>query len=177
MTQSDIISVDYPAAGAMTARGVRDITDLIIHHTAGAVTQTPLEIDQEHRNIGDAMIAYNRVITPDGKVYMGRPDNVVPAAAYGRNAESINVVLVGNFQSNDAGYTGPPTPQQLDALDALALLLHQQYPTIVRTIGHYEVATLFFKGDSNYATACPGNRLINMLPDVRAFVAKHLNTH
>lgn len=177
MTAKDIIQVGYPTPQSQMAARVLPPTDLIIHHTAGAKTQTPLEIDAEHRSINDAMIAYNRVITPDGKVYSGRPDNYIPAAAFGRNAESINVVLVGNFQSDDAGFTGPPTAEQLQALDDLAVLLHRQYPSIVRTIGHRDVAPMFYGGDGNYATACPGDLLYKDLPAVRRFVATTINVH
>ncbi len=172
-------TVTYPApAGYMTPRAIASISDLIVHHTAGAVTQTPLEIDAEHRAIGDAMIAYNYVITPDGKVYTGRPIDVVPAAAYGRNAQSINVVLVGNFEAGDAGYTGPPTKEQTASLEALAIQLHRQYPTIERTYGHRDVATLFYANDTApYATACPGSVLYAELASIKRAIGAAINVH
>lgn len=154
----------------MTARALSSITDLIVHHTAGATTQTPLAIDAEHRAIGDAMVAYNYIITQDGTVYDGRPLCYVPAAAYGRNAQSINVCLVGNFQSDDAGYTGPPTSAQIQSLCQLAAQLHLTIPSIVRTIGHRDVAEIFYPANpSDYATACPGDKLYSSLPVVKAY--------
>jgi hypothetical protein len=101
-------------AFSMANRSLASISDFIVHHSAGSITQTVQEIDAEHRAIGDAMIGYNWVITPDGSVYSGRPVVYVPAATYGRNAESVNVCLVGQFQEvdlgpNDAPYTGPPS--------------------------------------------------------------------
>lgn len=172
-----IVAVDYPApAFAMTPRALANITDFIIHHTAGAVGQTPLEIDAEHRNEGWAMIGYNYVITPDGTVYEGRSLNVEPSAAYGRNMESIDVVLVGNFDSSDAGYTGPPTDAQLDSLLSLGIDVHQKFPTIERTIGHCDVATMFYPTDEvSYSTACPGNELYSHLPDLKSKIAQALS--
>lgn len=160
-----------PATFAMTARALSSITDLIIHHSAGSTQQTAIAIDREHRLIGDAMIGYNFVITPDGTVYDGRPLCFVPAAAYGRNLQSVNVCIVGNFQSDDRGYTGPPTSEQIASLKTLAAQLHTQIPSICRTIGHRDVAPLFYAGDGDYATACPGDKLYALLADVRAYCA------
>lgn len=163
---------EYPApANAMTPRLRGSISELIIHHTAGPAHQGPLEIDAEHRARGFAMIGYNYVIDYDGTVFAGRPLLDVPAAAYGRNATSVDVALTGNFQSDDHGFTGPPTQPQIAALEALALFLHQQLPTITRTIGHRDVAPLFYPNDQgDYATACPGDLLYAQLPAIKAAV-------
>ena len=168
-TAPEIIPVNYPAPqSAMTGRAASQIEALVIHHTAGALSQTAVEIDQEHRNEGWCMIGYNYVITPDGKIYAGRPVNYVPSAAYGYNTQSINAVLVGNFQEGDPGYTGPPTEAQVAAVTALSIWLHKQYPQIARTIGHCEVATLFYPNDTGpYATACPGSKLLELLPKIK----------
>lgn len=175
MSIAKIVAVAYDAPGYMTPRDPSKITDLIVHHTAGPKTQTPQEIDAEHRALGDSMIAYNFVIEQDGTISQGRPVDVVPAAAFGRNVESINVVLVGNFQKGDPGYTGPPTSQQMQSLMDLALLLHKQYPTIVRTIGHCDVAIMFYANDTApFATDCPGSDLYESIPAVKRYVGKHL---
>lgn len=156
----------------MTARALGSISDLIVHHSAGALTQTALDIDAEHRRIGDAMIAYNFVITPDGTINDGRPLVNVPAAAYGRNAQSVNVCVIGQFQPDAAGYTGPPTPAQIMALEDLAAQLHLEIPSICRTIGHRDVAPMFYPSDEgDYSTACPGDDLYKQLPAVRSYCA------
>lgn len=173
-----IIPVAYPSpSNVLTSRASRDITDFVIHHTAGALTQMPLDIDREHRAIGDAMIAYNWVITPDGKIYAGRPCGVIGAATFGRNPEAVAAVLVGNFEPGSAGFTGNPTPEQLVALEDLCLWAHLQYPSIARTYGHGDVAAMFYNGDSNYATACPGKLLRDAIPAIRAYVAKRMVAH
>lgn len=161
----------YPAPGNMTPRALSEITDLIFHHTAGPTSQSALDIDQEHRNEGWAMIGYNYVIDGDGQIYEGRPAEFVPSAAYGRNSQSVNVVLTGNFQSDDKGYTGEPKQAQIDAAKALAVYLHNQYHSIVRTIGHCDVARMFYPQDqADYATACPGNTFYTQLPTIKSFV-------
>ncbi len=167
----DIRYIDYPKFGPMTPRSGADITDLIIHHSAGPADQDPRAIDEEHRQRGMAGIAYNWIITHDGEVYSGRPIIVVPAAAYGRNQESVNVCLTGNFMESH------PTPQQLQALKELAVFVHGLLPHIVRTIGHREVATIFYPhSTSDYATACPGDNLQALIPEVKAYVKEHLHS-
>jgi len=167
----DIKSISYPAPGAMAPRSVGLITDFIIHHTAGNPNQTPLEIDAEHRARGMAMIAYNWVITPDGATYEGRPIAYESAATYGRNPESVSVALTGNFQSNDKGYTGPPTVPQIVSLEKLCLYIHVTRPSIARTIGHRDVAPMFYPSNQgDYSTACPGDKLYNLIPEIKKYV-------
>jgi hypothetical protein len=160
----------------MTARSGRDVSDFIVHHTAGPVAQTPLEIDAEHRRIGDAMIAYTWLIDPKGVVYEGRPAGYVPAAAFGRNTQSLDVSLIGNFEKGDPGYTGPPTKLQIEALIELGVYAHKLFPTIVRTIGHRDVAPMFYpKNEEDYSTACPGSELYSQLPAIRKAIAAKVN--
>lgn len=160
----------------MVGRNVAIISDIIVHHTAGPTSQTAYEIDTEHRNIGMAMIGYNFLIAHDGAINEGRPIQYVPAAAFGRNHESINVCLVGNFEHGDHGYTGPPSAAQIVALKQLSVYLHSTYPQISRTIGHRDVATLFYPGDeADYATACPGDQLYALLPDIKDFTRQNLH--
>jgi N-acetylmuramoyl-L-alanine amidase len=167
----------YPAAKPMAIRDVNHITDLIIHHSAGPKTQTALDIDAEHRNIGMSMIGYNYVITPDGVVSHGRQENAVPAASFGRNYESLNICLIGNFEHGDSGYTGPPTAMQIQSLKELSVYAHVTFPSITRTIGHRDVATLFYpQNTADYATACPGDQLYALIPAVKAYTSQTLHS-
>jgi len=169
-----IIPVNYPEPQSqMTLRLIGQITDLIIHHSDGPTMQSPLDIDAEHRVRGMCMIGYNYIINGEGQVYAGRPLIYVPSAAYGRNPESVNVCVLGDFQSDDPGYTGVPTGAQIDALMALSIQLHHQYSTIVRTIGHCDVATMFYPNDTaDYSTACPGDKLYLLLPTIKSAITK-----
>jgi N-acetylmuramoyl-L-alanine amidase len=167
-----ITQVTYPnPAFAMTARSRSSVTLAIVHHTAGPLAQTPLEIDQEHRNIGDSMIAYNNLIDEHGTIYSGRPYDYDSAAAFGENEDSVDVCLIGNFQPNDAGYTGPPSDAALQALTQYLIWLHLQFPSISRTIGHRDIAPLYYPDDEgDYSTACPGENLYDKLPSIRQTV-------
>lgn len=163
---------------ALIVRSLADVTDLIVHHSAGALSQTALDIDAEHRAEGWVMIGYHYVILPSGEIDAGRPIDTIPAAAYGRNAQSIDVCLIGNFEPGSTGYTGSPTEQQLKALETLALWLHMKVTTINCTIGHRDVATLYYPTDTGpYATACPGDTLETRLSELKAYVAQYLPKH
>ena len=167
----DIKNVTYPTPGYLQPRSLSSITDLIIHHTAGSLYQGPLEIDAEHRAIGDAMIAYNWVITNDGQVYNGRPISVDSAASFGRNQVSVSVVLCGNFQSDAPVFTGPPLQAQIDALKQLCLYAHLSISSIIRTYGHRDIAPMFFPDNQgDYSTACPGDLLYAKIPEIKAFI-------
>jgi hypothetical protein len=171
-----IVQVQYPPpAFAMTSRERSSITLAIVHHTAGPLAQTPLEIDQEHRNIGDSMVAYNNLIDEHGTIYSGRPYDYDSAAAFGENEDSIDVVLIGNFQPGADGYTGPPSDAALQALTQYLIWIHLQFPSISRTIGHRDIAPLFYPNDEgSYSTACPGDDLYAKLASIRAAVFKAL---
>jgi hypothetical protein len=176
-TPPTIRAVDYPPPQTeMTPRQLSSITDLIVHHSDGPTTQTAIDIDTEHREErGWAMIAYNYVIDQAGAIYAGRPDNYVPAATYGRNPESVNIVLIGDFQIDDAGYTGQPPAVQVAALQDLALYLHVKYSSIARTIGHRDVAPMFYPDDEdNYSTDCPGSELYKQLLAIKKYISGHL---
>jgi N-acetylmuramoyl-L-alanine amidase len=151
----------------LTERSLSLVTDFIVHHSDGPLTQGPLDIDREHRYEGWIMIGYHYLITPDGKVYEGRPIAAIPAAAYGRNLQSVDVCLVGDFQPGTPLFTHP-TDVQVASLKELRQYVQQLVPTIERTIGHRDVAPDFYPQDEgNYATACPGDALEALLPEIR----------
>ena len=168
-----INSPNYPPFGDMLTRDLHTVTDLIIHHSAGALSETPEQIDAQHRSQGWSGIGYHFVITPDGQIYQGRPMTAVPAAAQDDNSKSVDICLIGDFQSDDAGFTGEPTAAQLDALLDLSVFVHQKRPNIVRTIGHRDVACLF--DDPSVATACPGDDLYAHIPGLKSGIWEALH--
>lgn len=163
----------YPAwNGTPAYRDPSQIVAFIIHHEAGPRDETPLQVDAQHRAQGWDGIGYTWVIGEDGTVYWGRPIKMVPAAAQDMNTVSVDVSLTGNFQSDDPGYTGPPTDAQIQALKDLCVWAHQQIPSINQIDGHRDVAMIM--EDPSVATACPGNILYAMLPEIRAYVHEKL---
>jgi hypothetical protein len=160
----------------MALRDTAEITDLIYHHSAGSPDQTPLAINLEHQARGMAEIGYNYLIGPDGTIYTGRQNQYVPAAAYGRNTQSINVCVLGNFEYGDPGYTGPPTAMQIQSAKDLGVYLHAIFPSIVRTIGHAQVAELFYPDDTaDYSTLCPGSQFLALLPGIKEYISENLH--
>lgn len=160
----------------MTPRDLSVVSDLIFHHSDGPQDQSPLAIDQEHRNEGWSMIGYNFVIAGDGTVYAGRPLDVVPSAAYGRNTVSIDVCLLGAYQPGTPEYNGPPPAAQVQSAKDMSVYLHQKYPNIVRTIGHRDVASFFPNNPGDYSTSCPGTEGEALLPEIRAYTHQKLSS-
>lgn len=164
-----------PPNGTPAYREPSVITDFIIHHEDGLLSETPIQVDAQHRAQGWDMIGYTWVIGEDGTIYQGRPVNMVPSAAYGRNTQSVDVSLTGDFQPGTPGYNGSPTLAQIKSLKELCLYAHQTIPTIERTIGHRDVATMFYPDDTgDYSTDCPGTTLWLLIPEIRAYVSANL---
>lgn len=144
----------------LTPRDLGGVTDEIIHHSAGALTQTVQDIHAEHLAKDWHGIGYTFVIPPDGSIHTGTPIGDVPAATQGFNTISVAICLIGNFEKDDPGYTGPPTAAQLASLSDLSVMLHEKIPSIERTQGHRDYMP----------DACPGSELYRFLPELRAHV-------
>jgi hypothetical protein len=146
---------------------------LIIHHIGAMPADFPDDdpvptIRGWHtsppRNWSD--IAYHKVINSKGKVFQGREDSVQGAHAFGANASSLGLLMVGDFT------TKAPTVKQVDALvQTLATLCRRHGIKPDKIIGHRDVAKLFPGGA---ASACPGDALYALLPSIRARVSAYL---
>ena len=160
-----IIPVSYPPPKSpLNPINKAGIKYLVVHHTAGEVHQMPLDIDQEERNGQFSMMPYEMLCTQEGLIYAGRPLGYESAATYGLNAVSVAVVAIGNFQSNDPGFSGPPTPALLAALVEAGIYLHRQFPTIDSTIGHRDAGIIDIP---HYSTACPGDVLYHHMQEIK----------
>jgi len=111
---------------------------LYLHHSAGINTVEAYH--QMHLNLGWAGLGYNYVVDLDGKIYKGRPDNVVPAGVLGFNQDSLHICAIGNFDNMIM-----PDVQK-ESIKELICYLKSLYPTIKDIKGHGEVTS----------TACPG---------------------
>jgi hypothetical protein len=161
----NIIPVSYPPPKSVpNALVPASIKYLVIHHTAGPVDQMPLDIDREERQGEYAMMPYELLCTQGGLIYAGRPLEYESAATYGLNGVSVAVVGIGNFQSDDAGFSGLPTQALLDAIVDAGVYLHRQFPSIEHTIGHRDAGELAVPP---YGTACPGDTLEEHIPWIR----------
>lgn len=104
-----------------------------------------------HLKRGFLDIGYHYVITRDGTLETGRPDNVSGAHARGYNHTSIGICMVGGVRQeiipattthNKRSYKLHPennfTPEQFETLDTLLTTLQLQHPCAV-TLGHCDL--------------------------------------
>ena len=134
----------------------RDTTDMIVIHHTGNPTDDDLsaeEIHASHLKQGWAGIGYHFVIRKDGTVEAGRPYDCVGAHAEGENYHTIGIHLSGNFENAE------PTQAQIESLAKLLADLTEMYSlenTAQYVVGHRDLM----------ATACPGENLYQMLPEI-----------
>jgi len=75
----------------------RDITTIIVHHSGVDKNQTVEQIRRYHVDVrGWDDIGYHYVIYRDGSIHKGRPEAIQGAHAFGRNADSIGICLIGD---------------------------------------------------------------------------------
>jgi hypothetical protein len=155
----NVIQKDWPWTIPLSYR--TETNYIIVHHTDGPQEQDVDAIEQEHLAEGWSGIGYTEVIKGDGTVVQGRPDDAICAAALGLNYCSLNISLEGDFQSTES--SEKPTDAQIDSLKQRLTYYLSRYSQ-AKIIGHRDVAGIV--GDSNDATACPGDVLYAMLPDI-----------
>ena len=141
-----------------------DTNRIIIHHTGLPKDRdmTASEIHKLHRDRnGWAGIGYHYVIRKNGIIERGRGWNMVGAHAQHHNNDSVGISLAGNFS------VGVPTNAQIKSLENLLVALCGLYnlvPDELSVIGHRDVNS----------TACPGDSLYAMLPQIRTRVLKRM---
>jgi N-acetylmuramoyl-L-alanine amidase len=107
---------------------MRKISEIILHCSATREGKafTVSDIDRWHRERGWKGCGYHYVITLDGKVEQGRPEQVAGAHCTGRNSESIGVCYIGGCdmvgKSKDTR-----TPEQKKAMVTLVRQLMQAH--------------------------------------------------
>lgn len=107
---------------------MRKISEIILHCSATREGKafTASDIDRWHRERGWKGCGYHYVITLDGKVEQGRPEQVAGAHCTGRNSESIGVCYIGGCdmvgKSKDTR-----TPEQKKAMVTLVRQLMQAH--------------------------------------------------
>jgi peptidoglycan hydrolase-like amidase len=168
----------WPLAYAKTLR------KFIIHHTDSEIRDITGDNRMDSRDYkamiraiyyyhtitrGWGDIGYNYIIDPLGNIYEGRygGDKVIGAHAACFNNSSMGIAIIGNYQDDDV-----PEPA-LQALISLLAVKSKAYgidpdgssvfrgKKLPNIIGHRDVR----------ATACPGDKLYNLLPQIRDRVA------
>lgn len=113
---------------------------IILHHSGVSVLQTVEVIHNYHKNTNKwAGIGYHFYVRKDGKIYRGRPENMVGAHAYGANSDSIGICAEGDFNTETMNDT------QKNAIKELVAYIKQKYGI-----------SLVQKHSDTIATSCPG---------------------
>jgi hypothetical protein len=165
-------------------RSFNEVEHLIVHHSA--TSNSAANYTQVVRNIylyhtqtnGWSDIGYNYLIAPDGTLYAGRDpgaagaqDKVRGAHFCGKNSETMGVCVLGNFMEVAPATAAINKLTDLlswevykEALDPQAIGSHPADPSLPVIAGHR----------NGCATACPGDYLYALLPEVRQEVAAAL---
>ena len=111
---------------------------IIIHHAAHS-SGTTKDIHRWHLENGWSGFGYHFLVTKDGKVHRGRPENAIGAHLKGYNTRSLGICLQGNYDVENLSKI------QFKALIDLCQYLCDKY-SISTIKGHRELK----------ATNCPG---------------------
>lgn len=143
---------------------------IVIHHSATSrLTTTVEEIRKWHtdpppKGRGWEDIGYHFVITNDGILHTGRPEDDWGTQVANFNDKSIGICLTGNFDFNI------PTQEQINTLIELLIRLVKKYSLKYWNIyGHKDIKQFFIFNTTS--TNCPGDHLYAQLPEIRRRVA------
>ena len=125
---------------------------IVIHHTERN-NDFPLFVKWRHRHLRGwddigyhYLIGNTRPFTVDGRIYVGRAENVEGAHALGYNFNSIGICLIGNFNKTF------PSEKQMNALVDLIKRRAATYDIPTKNIlGHEELP--------NVKKKCPGKNI------------------
>jgi N-acetylmuramoyl-L-alanine amidase len=83
-------------------------------------------------------IGYHYVITLDGTLEDGRPNQQIGSHVAGYNKSSLGICLVGGLDINTGKPAATFTKEQMVSLRILINFLKAQYPTIANIKGHHD---------------------------------------
>ncbi len=127
-----------------------------VHHSASRADISRADVMQWHAANGWAAehSGYHVFVRADGTVEWASMDAMLKYIVGHQNPHTLGVCLAGNFHPNHPGYTGAPTPAQLDSLKQVLFVWGKRYP-LAKVVPHR-----FFGG-----TVCPGDELTEWLDE------------
>jgi hypothetical protein len=152
---------------------------IVVHHTAtGTGSNNPAAVvravDVYHRvTRGWGDIGYHYLIDHQGRIYAGRvggPESI-GAHAYDYNNGTVGIALIGTHDS------APISPAARNSLVSLTAWLSRRYrinPEGSTTFYNRPYATIMGHRHTGRQTTCPGQQLVNELPQLRRLVAQRL---
>lgn len=159
-------------------------THLIIHHSAGFTTapdykQVVAYYWDFHVNTnGWDDIGYNWLIDPNGVIYEGRGHNTLGAHFSCMNSKSLGICLIGNYENQFPSDTSIGSLISLigyeayaNNIDASGSSLHTPSQLFLPNISsHRDGNSATAPGSCPKGTACPGDSLYALLPQIRVAV-------
>lgn len=112
---------------------------IILHHYAIKGEASVQAVHESHKKRGWAGIGYHYVVNKDGRVYIGRPEDMIGAHAEGHNSYSIGIAAQGDYSTETM-----PEVQKQAIIDLIADIKSRRGNLYVK--GHRDVN----------ATSCPG---------------------
>lgn len=146
---------------------IRTKTEYLVVHCAATPPSADIgvaEIRQWHKAKGWADCGYHFVIRRDGKVELGRPENLVGSHVAGRNSNSLGICLVGGTDARQRPQNNF-TAEQWASLQTLLMRLTQKYPRAT-ILGHRDFPKV--------AKACPCFDAIEWAADLGLPAAKRM---
>lgn len=131
---------------------MRKIKYIVIHCSAGpdGVAKSLAQLTKEHQARGFRSIGYHYIISPDGTITVGRPEEEVGAHVQGFNSDSIGICMLGTLKFKQAAW---------DSLATLTRRLKAKYTqAVVR--GHRD-----FSPDLNKDGKISRNEWIKLCPN------------
>lgn len=169
-----------------SGRTPTEVKHCIIHHSAGSNSDT--NYTNVVRNIylfhtqsnGWDDIGYNYLIAQDGTIYKGRDpqnfgdqDNIQGAHFCSKNAGTMGICLLGNFNTTSPRDTALASLQRI-----LTFKLHKEDLSAYDQFNHpNELGTaldVIAGHQDGCATACPGDSLYGLLSDIKDSVQSQL---
>jgi hypothetical protein len=127
---------------------IRKSTEFLVIHCSASPPNVDVgvaEIRQWHLKRGFSDIGYHFVIRRDGRVEIGRPENLVGSHVRGHNSNSLGICLVGGTDARQRPENNF-TAEQWASLQTLLMRLTQKYPN-AKILGHRDFPQV--------AKACP----------------------
>lgn len=125
---------------AFILREMRKIDKIIVHCTATAEGKDyhVADVDKWHKQKGWKGIGYHYLVTLDGTIERGRPENEIGAHCTGQNKNSIGICYVGGLDKNGKAKDTRTEAQKKTLLELIVALIIK-YPQ-AKIYGHRDFA-------------------------------------
>jgi hypothetical protein len=155
------------------------VTHLIVHHGASSNTSTNWAgvvasyFDYHVNNNGWSDIGYNYLVAPDGTAFVGRGggENVQGAHMCGRNANTMGICMIGNFEAGQGAAPQTAAVDKLVKILAWKASLNNIDPMGSSSLASYGLNLANVCGHRDGCldayTECPGSLLWAQLPTIR----------